>query len=84
MGLCIIVELCMCVFVSCGQLEEVRDELQKKESRWGTTLSRYRIKIEGLEARNKELMNDIKMMEEARLEWWQEQVSVCVCVCVRM
>ena len=54
----------------------MKDELRQKESRWSTTLSRYRLRIESLESQNEELQNDLRMMEEQRLLWWQQQVHV--------
>ena len=55
----------------------MRDELHTKEARWSSTLSRYRLRIDSLEAQNKELQNDLKMMEEQRLIQWQKQVNLC-------
>ena len=59
------------------QLSSAREELEKRESRWSSTLARHRKRIEGLEARNKELQDDLRVMEQERLSWWQEQVCVC-------
>lgn len=39
-------------------------------------MSRYRLKIQSLEAENIELKEDLKMMEQERLRSWQIQVSL--------
>ena len=57
------------------QLEELRDELQRRESRWSSSLARYRTKVESLEAQNRELQGDLRLMEQERLQLWQEQVE---------
>ena len=59
---------------SFSQLQEVHEELQRREARWSSTLVRYRLKIESLEAQNKELQGDLRVMEQERLQWWQQQV----------
>ncbi len=41
-------------------------------------MARHRKRMEGLEARNRELQDDLRVMEQERLSWWQEQVCVCV------
>jgi len=56
-------------------LSAAREELDKREGRWSTTLTRYRKRIDSLEAQNKELQNDLRIMEQERLQWWQEQVN---------
>ncbi len=53
----------------------MREDLKNREAHWGATLSRYRLKIESLEAENKELQEDLRMMEQERLLTWQMQVS---------
>ena len=60
------------VYVS--KLREFQEETKMKESRWGASLARYRLKIETLEGQNKELQNDLHMMEQERLKQWQIQV----------
>lgn len=57
------------------QLQELREELQRRESRWSATASRYRLKLETVEARNRELEGDLRLMEQERLQWWQAQVK---------
>ena len=54
----------------------MHEELQQRESRWSSTLGRYRRKIELLENQNRELQSDLKVMEQERLKWWQKQVTV--------
>jgi hypothetical protein len=56
------------------ELDRLRDEMSQKEQRWSTTLSRYRLRIESLEAQNQELQNDLKMIEEQRLIQWKQQL----------
>ena len=58
----------------------VREDLKGRMSRWGSTLSRYRLKIERQEAENRELQADLRMMEQERLRMWQMQVCMCVCL----
>ena len=65
----------MCVLL---QLHDAQEELKVREARWGSTLARYRVKIESLEAENKELQSDLRMMEEERLQVWQMQVRSVV------
>jgi len=66
------------VYVS--KLSELQEETKTKESRWGATLVRYRLKIETLEGQNKELQNDLHMMEQERLKQWQLQVCKLVAI----
>lgn len=58
----------------CTQLRQTQEEMKMKESRWGATLARYRLRIETLETQNKELQNDLHMMEQEGLKQWQLQV----------
>ncbi len=73
--------MCVCslsvydVCVHCEQLKEAREELKVREARWGSTMARYRVRIENLEVENKELQSDLRMMEKERLQVWQMQVS---------
>ena len=57
-------------------MQELQEDLQHRESRWSATLARYRLRIESLEAQNHELQGDLKMMEQERLQWWQQQVHI--------
>lgn len=59
---------------ACTQLRQMQEEMKTKESRWGASLARYRLRIETLETQNKELQNDLHMMEQERLKQWQLQV----------
>jgi len=36
------------------------------------------MRIESLEAQNHELQGDLKVMEQERLQWWQQQVCYAV------
>lgn len=62
------------------QLLDAREDARHSETRWGATLSRYRIKIQSLEDENHELKEDLKMMEQERLRSWQLQVNWCIIV----
>ena len=62
------------------QLREIQEEMKTKESRWGSSLARYRLRIETLETQNKELQNDLHMMEQERLKQWQLQVLKCIVI----
>ena len=57
------------------QLHAAQEDTRNSEARWGSTLSRYRMKIQSLEAENQELKEDLKMMEQERLRSWQLQAS---------
>ena len=63
------------VHVRVLQLEGVQEELRQRESRWGAAQSRFRLRIKSLEKENQELRNDLKMMEQTRLQLWQKQVT---------
>lgn len=56
------------------QLLASQEDLRNSEARWGATLSRYRTRIRSLEAENSELKEDLRMMEQERLHYWQIQV----------
>ena len=58
------------------QLQELQEELRQRESRWGAAQSRLRLRIQSLEKENQELRNDLKMMEQTRLQLWQKQVGL--------
>ena len=45
--------------------------MEQKDARWSATVTRYKQKIETLEAQNKEIQNDLRIMEQERLEQWQ-------------
>ena len=48
--------------------------MREREERWRAALARQRTRVESLEAQNRELQADLRMMERERLVWWQEQV----------
>ena len=56
------------------QVVELKEELASSRERWRAALARHRQREESLEAQNRELAADLKMMERERLAWWQEQV----------
>lgn len=59
-----------------AQLQDLKEELRQRESRWGAAQSRLRLRIQSLEKENQELCNDLKMMEQTRLQLWQKQVCL--------
>ena len=50
----------------------MQDELKRKESRWTSSNTRLRNRVEELETENQELKEEIRMMEKRRLEQWQQ------------
>ena len=57
------------------QVQRLEEEMVEREERWRTAVGRQRQRVEALEAQNRELVADLRMMERERLTWWQEQVS---------
>ena len=55
-------------------MSRLQEELGEREERWRAAVSRQRMRAESLEAQNRELQADLRMMERERLVWWQEQV----------
>lgn len=56
------------------QVEELQSELASREERWRAALARQRQRVEALEGQNRELQSDLRVMEQERLVWWQQQV----------
>ena len=56
------------------QVQRLEEEMREREERWRAALARQRTRAESLEAQNRELQSDLRMMERERLVWWQEQV----------
>jgi predicted nuclease with TOPRIM domain len=54
-------------------MTELQEEIKRKETRWTSSNSRLRSKIEQLEQENSELKEEIKLMEKRRLEWLQKE-----------
>lgn len=57
------------------QLTELQDEMRRKESRWTSNVTRLKGRISELETENVELRDEIKILEQKRLEWMQVQSS---------
>ncbi|XP_060074604.1 centromere protein J-like [Ylistrum balloti] len=55
------------------QLQELQEEMKRKDTRWTNSTSRLRSKIDQLEQENGELKEEIKLMEKKRLEWLQRE-----------
>ena len=53
--------------------------MQQKESRWNASVTRYRQQLTEMESQNKELQNDLHVLEQERLKQWQAMM-VCVWV----
>jgi hypothetical protein len=53
------------------QVAELQEEIKRRESRWSAANSRYRNRIEALEEQNKELQEEVKLLEKYRLEKWR-------------
>ena len=51
--------------------------MQQKESRWNASVTRYRQQLTEMESQNKELQNDLHVLEQERLKQWQAMM-VCV------
>ena len=56
------------------QVQRLEEEMREREERWRAALAMQRTRAESLEAQNRELQSDLRMMERERLVWWQEQV----------
>ena len=50
----------------------MQEELKRRESRWSAASTRSRQKIEALEEQNKELQEEVKLLEHYRLQQWRE------------
>ncbi|XP_021345234.1 centromere protein J-like [Mizuhopecten yessoensis] len=55
------------------QLQELQEEIKRKDTRWTNSTSRLRSKIDQLEQENGELKEEINLMEKKRLEWLQKE-----------
>ena len=57
-------------FYSC-QVEDLQEELRRKEARWSAATARLKDRIEVLDTENGELRKEIAFLEKKRLEGWQ-------------
>ena len=54
-------------------MADLQEELKRRESRWSAASTRSRQKIEVLEEQNKELQEEVKLLEHYRLQQWREE-----------
>ncbi|XP_035829697.1 centromere protein J [Aplysia californica] len=60
------------------QLEEVQEELKRKESRWNSSTARLKNRLAEVELENGELKEEIRILERKRLEWMTAQSNAKV------
>ncbi|XP_050408223.2 centromere protein J isoform X2 [Patella vulgata] len=58
-----------------NQLNELQEEMKRKEGRWTASQSRFKDKLELVELENKELKEEIKLLEKKRIEWMQKEAT---------
>ena len=58
---------------SASQLEELQDEMKRKESRWNSSTSRLKNRLAEMELENGELKEEVRILEKKRLEWMTQQ-----------
>lgn len=51
------------------QLQDLQDELRRKESRWNANTARLKNRLAELEHENGELKEEVRILEKKRLEW---------------
>ena len=61
------------LFITLRQVVELQEELKRRESRWSAASTRYRQKVESLEQNNKELQEELRVLEQYRLQQWREE-----------
>ena len=54
-------------------MADLQEELKRRESRWSAASTRSRQKIEVLEEQNRELQEEVKLLEHYRLQQWREE-----------
>lgn len=65
----------MCIIIhhlQSSQLEELQDELKRKEIRWTSSTARLKNRMAELELENGELKEEIRILEKRRLEWMSQ------------
>ena len=55
------------------QVADLQDEMKRKEQRWTSSTTRLRDRIETLETENRELKEEIRLLEKKILEAWQQK-----------
>ena len=67
----------MCgVFLGYLQISDLQDEMKRKETRWTSSTTRLRDRIEQLEQENGELREELRVIEQKRLEVWQQKEAL--------
>lgn len=56
-----------------SQLNDLQEELKRKEQRWSASSARLRDRISALETENAELKEEIRTAERKRLEMWEQR-----------
>ena len=57
------------------QVERLKNELKTRETRWNSASHRFRSRINELEEANTELRNEVKILEEQRIERWKQHTN---------
>ncbi|GFR97057.1 centromere protein J [Elysia marginata] len=57
------------------QLQEVQEELKRKESRWTASTARLKNRVAELELENGEVKEEVRILERKRLEWMTSQAA---------
>ncbi|KAI8507474.1 hypothetical protein Bbelb_148540 [Branchiostoma belcheri] len=58
--------------VSAEQVQELQDELQRREQRWQASLNRMKNQLQAAQNESQELREELRMMEKHRLEAWSK------------
>ncbi|ESO97980.1 hypothetical protein LOTGIDRAFT_103874 [Lottia gigantea] len=58
-----------------NQINELQEEMKRKETRWTSSQTRLKDKLELVELENKELKDEIKLLEKKRIEWMQKEAA---------
>ncbi|XP_005406347.1 PREDICTED: centromere protein J isoform X2 [Chinchilla lanigera] len=58
------------------QIEDLQEDLKKKETKWSSTYGRLRSQIEMLVRENTDLREEIKVMERFRLDAWKKAEAI--------
>ncbi|KAI8497825.1 hypothetical protein Bbelb_244770 [Branchiostoma belcheri] len=58
--------------VSAEQVQELQDELQRREQRWQASLNRMKNQLQAAQNESQELREELRMMEKHRLDAWSK------------
>ena len=62
------------------QVNEIQEDMKLRESRWSAAATRYKDRITNLEKENKEIKEEVKLLEKQNLELQRkDQQKVCLC-----